>query len=326
MAHRVRFHETGAPSVLRYEETSIGEPGNGQVRLRQEAIGVNFVDTLFRDGKIAVPVPFAIGVEGAGIVEAIGPDVGTVRVGDRVAYWFSFGSYTDIRLVDEAALVKLPDDIATDQAAAIMAKGVTAWTLLKRVHVVQPGETVLVHAAAGGVGSLVASWAKSLGATVIATVGSPAKAAVVRRHGIEHVFTLDDPDLAASIRAITGERGVDVVYELVGAATFATSVAALRDGGDLIHLGNASGAPSIDQAALAARSIRYAQPSTGQYVKDRASLDEASSDLFAAFRAGVFGEIGIARYPLSEARRAHEDIAARRIAGSIILIPLGPAA
>jgi NADPH2:quinone reductase len=170
MAHRVRLYETGTPSVLRYEETQIGDPGPTQVRLRQEAIGVNFVDTMFRDGTIDVPRPFAIGVEGAGIVDAVGTDVSTMKVGDRVAYWFSFGSYANVRLIDADALVKLPKDISTEQAAAIFAKGVTAWMLLKRVHVVKPDEIILVQAAAGGVGSLVSTWAKALGATVIGTV------------------------------------------------------------------------------------------------------------------------------------------------------------
>jgi NADPH2:quinone reductase len=275
---------------------------------------------MFRDGKIKIPLPSALGVEGAGIVDAIGTDVSGLKIGDRVAYWFAFGSYADVRLV-EADAVKLPDDVSTELAAAIFAKGLTAWALLKQGHVVQRGETVLVHAAAGGVGSLLAPWAKTLGATVIATVGSPDKAASVRQHGIEHVLDANDPDVVAKVRAITHGRGVDVVYELVGAATFDKSIGALRDGGDLVHLGNASGSPTIDQAGLAARSIRYFQPSTGQFVKDRKSLDEASFDLLAAVQAGSFGEIHITRYPLTEVIQAHKDIAARRIVGSVILVP-----
>ncbi|WP_315836172.1 quinone oxidoreductase [Bradyrhizobium prioriisuperbiae] len=321
MAHRVRIYEQGAPSVLRYEETSVGEPGPQQVRLKQEAVGVNFVDTMFRDGKINVSLPFALGVEAAGIVEAVGEDVADLKPGDRVAYWFSLGSYADIRLVDVSALVKLPADISTEQAAAVFAKGLTAWMLVKRVHVVRSGEFVLVQAAAGGVGSLVASWARALGATVIATVGSPAKADSVRQRGIESVLHAGDPDLVTKIRTITGGKGVDVVYELVGAATFSASVSALRDGGDLIHLGNASGSPSVDKEALAARSIHYVQPSTGQFVKDRGSLEESSAELFAALQDDVFGEIAITRYLLRDVAQAHEDIAARRISGAIILTP-----
>jgi NADPH2:quinone reductase len=321
MAHRIRFYEHGDPSVLRYEEAPVGEPGAHQVRLRQDAIGVNFVDTMFRDGTIRVPLPFAIGVEGAGVIEALGSDVSGLDVGDRVAYWFSFGAYADVRLIEADVLVKLPNDVSTEQAAAILAKGLTAWALVKRVHVVKPGDTVLVHAAAGGVGSLTASWAQALGAKVIATVGSPDKAGIVRQRGIEHVLDANDPGLAEAVKALNNGQGVDVVYELVGASTFGQSVAAIRDGGDLVHLGNASGSVKVDEAALAARSIRYVKPVTGQIVNDRSTLEAASDDLLSALRDGVFGTLRITRYPLSQASRAHEDIAARRVAGSIVLTP-----
>jgi NADPH2:quinone reductase len=321
MAHRIRIHKAGDPSVLEYEDFDASEPGAGQVRLRQDAIGVNFIDTMFRDGTFQVPLPFAIGLEGAGVIQAVGTNVSGLSVGDRVGYWFSFGAYADERIVDADALVKLPADVSTTQAAAIFTKGLTAWALVKRVHAVKPGDVVLVHAAAGGVGSLVGSWARALGAKVIATVGSPGKAGAVRERGIEHVLDANDPDLAAKVRALNGGNGVDVVYELVGASTFGKSVASLRDGGDLVHLGNASGSLTVDEAALAARSIRYTKPITGQVVNSRAILEEASSDLFGAFRDGIFGPLPITRYPLREAKRAHEDIAARRTVGSIILVP-----
>jgi NADPH2:quinone reductase len=321
MAHRIRFHQRGGPSVLQYEEFQVGEPGARQVRLRQDAVGVNFVDTMFRDGTIEVPLPFAPGVEGAGVVEAVGSEVSDLKVGDRVAYWFSLGAYATARLVEADALVKLPVGVSAEQAAAVLAKGLTAWALVKRVHVVKPGDTVLVHAAAGGVGSLTASWARALGAKVIATVGSPAKAELVRERGIEHVLDANDPGLAAKVKALNGGNGVDVVYELVGATTFEQSVAAIRDGGDLVHPGNASGSPKVDAAALAARSIRHVKPVTGQVVNDRTTFEAASEDLLSALQDGIFGALRITRYPLAEARRAHEDIAARRIAGAIVLIP-----
>ena len=321
MAHRIRIYKQGAPSVLQYEEADLDAPGSGQVRLRQEAVGVNFVDTMFRDGKITVPLPFAIGVEGAGVIEAIGADVSGLVVGDRVGYWFAFGSYADARNVNASALVKLPEGVSTEQAAAILAKGLTAWALVKRVHVVKAGAMVLVHAAAGGVGSLVASWAQALGATVIATVGTPEKAQSVRGRGIEHVLDANDADLAAQVRALSGGNGVDVVYELVGASTFAQSVAAVRDGGTIAHLGNASGSPTLDEGALSSHSIRYVKPVTGQVVDSRAVFEEASSDVFAALQGDIFGQLQITRYPLREAVRAHEDIAARRVLGSIILTP-----
>jgi NADPH2:quinone reductase len=321
MSHRVRIYEAGDPSVLTYEDFEPGTPGPGQVRLKQDAAGVNFVDTMFRSGAFAVPLPFAIGVEGAGLVQAVGPGVSGVKTGDRVAYWFSFGAYADERLVDAEALVKLPQGVSTQDAAAIFAKGLSAWALVKRVHAVKPGDTVLVHGAAGGVGLLVATWAKALGGQVIATVGSASKAAAVHAHGLEHVLDANDPNLVSRIKGLVGDRGVDVVYELVGAATFDSSVAALRDGGDLVHMGNASGAPKVDEAALAARSIRYTKPVTGQVVNSRALLDEASADLFNALQAGVFGDLVVTQYPLRDARRAHEDVAARRVTGSIILTP-----
>ncbi|MGH7207096.1 MAG: quinone oxidoreductase family protein [Nitrospiraceae bacterium] len=323
MNHQVRIYKSGSPVVLSYEKvaSSIGEPGNGQVRIRHDAIGLNFVDTMFRDGTFDVPLPFSMGVEGAGVVESVGPDVVNFSVGDRVAYFFSFGAYSDTRLIDAEALVKLPGDISTMQAAALITKGFTAWMLLKRVHVIQPGEKVLIHGAAGGVGTLLAPWAKALGADVIATVGSSAKVMDVQKHGIEHVLSSADVDLAKKVRQITQGQGVDVVYELVGRATFGASVMALRDGGHLIHAGNASGHPVVDREALAAMSIRYDQPSTAQYVKGHDELALATSDLFDAVRRGIFGEIKAARYPLRDVVRAHEDLAARRISGSAILIP-----
>ncbi|WP_159952984.1 quinone oxidoreductase [Rhizobium sp. 18065] len=319
MSHRIRIYQQGAPSVLRYEDFEPGEPGAGEVRLRQDAAGVNFVDTMFRDGTFGVQLPFAMGVEGAGIIEAIGPGVSRFKAGDRVAYWFSFGSYADKRIINADALVNLPPQVSTEEAAALLAKGLTAWALVKRVHIVKLGATVLVHAAAGGVGSLVAAWAQALGARVIATVGSPAKADAVRKRGFDPVLDANDPDLASTIKASNGGNGVDAVYELVGASTFDQSVAAIRDGGDLVHSGNASGSPIIDEAALVKRSIRYVKPSTGQVINNRKILDEASDDLFAALQEGVFGKLAIARYPLRDASQAHEDIAARRAVGSIIL-------
>lgn len=321
---RVRIYENGAPSVMKFETavTPIGAPESGQVRLIHEAIGVNFVDTLFRSGAFGVPLPFEMGVEGAGVVETVGNGVDGWKVGDRAAYFFTPGAYSNVRLIDARVLVKLPDDISSDLAASVLTKGLTAWMLVKRVHVVKPGDYVLVHGAAGGVGTLVAQWAKSLGANVIATVGSSSKAQGVRERGIEHVLETGDPKFLEKVGAITKGRGVDVVYEFVGKETFALSIAALRQGGTLAHVGNASGAPSAAaKADLPARSIRYVQPTTSQYVGEQNSLDDASTDVFNAYRTGIFGEVSATRYPLSEVIRAHEDIASRRLVGSAILIP-----
>jgi NADPH2:quinone reductase len=322
MNQHIRITETGQPSVMRLEPApAIGRPGRGEVHLRHEAIGVNFVDTLFRSGAFNVPLPLAMGVEGAGVVVAVGEGVSNVKPGDRAAYFFSFGAYSSERLIEARHLVKLPQEISSETAAAALTKGLTAWMMLFGAHRLQRGETVLVHAAAGGVGSMVARWAESLGATVIATAGNAEKAALVRSWGIDYVLDSADPQLAEKARAFNGGRGVDVVYELVGKSTFDQSVLALRDGGHLIHVGNASGNPSVDKAALSARGIRYVQPSTGQYVGERAELERASETLFAAMKDKVFGQVLPTRYPMADAVQAHEDIAARRLSGAAVLIP-----
>ncbi len=321
MNQRIRINQTGAPAVMQVETfDAVGVPGPGQVHLRHEAIGVNFVDTMFRAGTYKMPLPLDMGVEGAGIVVAVGEGVTHVAPGDRAAYFFAFGAYASERLIDAAQLVKLPDHVDAETAAATFTKGLTAWMMLFGAHRVQPGETVLVHAATGGVGAMVARWAHALGATVIAT-GSPHKAAPLRAAGIVHVLDSADPALARQVLALTAGRGVDVVYELVGQATFAQSVAALRDGGHLVHVGSASGSPAVDKDALAARGIRYEQPSTGRYVGERATLEQASRTLFAALADGIFDDVTPARYALADAVRAHEDIAARRLNGPAVLLP-----
>ncbi|MCW6511507.1 quinone oxidoreductase family protein [Lichenifustis flavocetrariae] len=319
MAHRIRIHRTGGPEVLQYEDYDVGEPGHGQVRLAQEAAGVNFVDTQFRDGIYEATLPLTLGVEGAGIIDAVGPGVADLKVGDRVGCWLAFGSYADMRLVDADKLVALPAGLSSERAASIFTKGLSAWAMVKRAHVVRPGETMLVQGASGGVGSLAPSWAQALGAKVIAIVGSPAKATGLRDRGIDMVLDSGDPDLAAKVAAMTGGRSVDVVYELIGAASFDKSVAALRPGGDLVHFGNASGPPRIDMAALAERAISYTKPNTGEFVNSPVVLKEASNDLWSAFETHILKPLPVTSYPLREARRAHEDIRARRVVGSMVL-------
>ncbi|WEF34658.1 zinc-binding dehydrogenase [Pseudoduganella chitinolytica] len=322
MNQQILIAATGAPAVMQLASVpDVGQPGPGQVRLRHEAIGVNFVDTLLRSGAFPAPLPLAMGVEGAGVVVAVGEGVANVQVGDRAAYFFSFGAYADERLIEAKHLVRLPANVSAATSAATFTKGLTAWMMLFGAHRLQPGETVLVQGAAGGVGSMVARWAKALGATVIATAGSASKVSSVASWGIDHVLSSDDPALGARVRDLTGGRGVDVVYELVGKTTFGQSLRALRDGGTLVHVGNASGSPAVDKEALAERGIRYAQPSTGQYVDERAELERASATLFAALGDGIFGEVLPRRYPLRDAAQAHEDIAARRLTGAAILVP-----
>jgi NADPH2:quinone reductase len=323
MQHQVRIYEAGQPSAMQYEAMTqaMPEPGPGQVHLRHEAIGLNFVDTLFRNGAFNVPLPFSMGVEAAGVVLKTGRGVQQFQPGERVAYFFAPGAYASERLIDASQLVRLPDDVSSDVAAAVLTKGLTAWMMLFGAHQIQAGETVLVHAAAGGVGSMVARWAQALGAKVFATVGTPSKASLVSAAGIEHVLDANDPQLADQVRALNGGRGVDVVYELVGLSTFAKSVAALRDGGHLVHIGNASGNPVIDRNALAARGLRYQHATTGQFAGDRTGLETGARTVFAALKDGVFGDIAPTVYQLADVVRAHEDLEARRITGPAILIP-----
>lgn len=322
MNHQVRIHTSGQPGVMQYEPApSVPAPGPGQVHIRHDAIGLNYVDTLFRNGAFNVPLPFNMGVEGAGEVLEIGANVTDLKPGDRVAYFFSLGAYSDERLIDASQLVKLPDHISTQSAAAILTKGLTAWMMLFGAHQIKAGETVLVHAAAGGVGAMVSRWAKALGAKVIATVGTPSKAALVKALGIEHVLDANDPQLAARVHAANGGKGVDVVFELVGKTTFAQSVASLRDGGHLLHIGNASGNPEIDKAHLAARGIRYQHATTGQYAGERRALEQGAQAVFSTARDGVFGAIEPVRYKLADVVQAHIDLEARRITGPAILIP-----
>ncbi|MDB6124283.1 MAG: quinone oxidoreductase [Pedosphaera sp.] len=318
MSTVVRFYQYGPPSVLKVEDEIVGTPGPGQVRLRHEAIGVNFVDTMFRDGTFTVPLPFVPGIEGAGIVEALGPDVTGLAVGDRVGYFFAPGSYASVRLINADALIRLPDDISSERTAAILAKGLTAWMGVRALYPLKAGEKVLVQGASGGVGSLVSLWAKALGATVIGTAGSAAKLDRVA-HAIDHVFLSNDPDLPSKVRAIAPD-GVDVVYELVGQATFASSLASVRNGGTIVTIGAASGEPNIDKEILAVRNIHATGGGMPQYVKGPA-VATATAELFDALRKGILGEIKVTRYPLTDAARAHEDIAARRRSGSPILVP-----
>lgn len=322
MHHRVRIYEQGPADVLRFEQTreAAAGPAPGEVRLQQKAIGLNFVDTMFRDGTFAVPLPFTPGVEGAGIVDAVGVGVADFIPGDRVAYFFAPGAYEEIRDVPAAALVRLPEDIEMLQAAALLAKGLTAWMAIRRAHVLRPREVVYVTGATGSVGSLLARWAQRDGATVIAAV-SATGAERARELGLQHVVVPSDGDLAGQVRAVAGRDNVDVVYEFVGRATFAQSAGLLREGGTLVHVGNASGAAEVDHRALAARRIRYVQPATPAYVSDGDTLSMATQELWAALRSGVFGDLRIVRYPLAEVSRAHEDIAQRRLTGLAVLVP-----
>ncbi|MBF8193999.1 zinc-binding dehydrogenase [Nonomuraea sp. K274] len=322
MSGVVRLHEHGGPDVLQYELEQLGEPAAGQVRLRHDAIGVNFVDTYFRSGSFPLrELPAVIGGEGSGVVDAVGPDVESVSIGDRVGYYFSLGAYAERRLLAVEDTIPLPDDISSVDAAALLAQGLTAWARLRRVHPVQAGEVVLVTGATGGVGSLLATWAQHLGARVIALVAGPDRVEAARALGLKHIVVAATGELASAVAAAGG--GVDVFYDQVGRATFAEAVSVLRDGGTLDLLGAASGEPELDVAELNRRRIRITRSSTGEHLPDRETLLNASDELFQAWRDGVFGTRQVHTYPLSKAAQAHHDLEARITGAAIVLLPDG---
>lgn len=318
MTAMIRMHDTGAPSVLRLEDIDAGAPGTGQVRLRQEAIGVNYVDTMVRDGRYPMPLPAVPGFEGAGTIAALGQGVTHLRAGQRVGYFFAAGAYAAERVIDARALVPLPDDVDAERAAAFLAKGLTAWMGLRALYRLRPGETILVQGASGNVGAILARWARSLGATVIGVAGSSAKLDKVKQ-GAHHALAADDPAFADKLRAIA-PAGVDVVYDFVGGAVARQTLASVRDGGVIAAIGAASGQPHFDRDVLARRGIQARAGGTPQYVTD-ANIGEAAGELFAAMRAGLFDDLAIVRYPLARVAQAHEDIAARRLDGMAVLVP-----
>jgi len=316
MSTTVRFHAYGSPDVLQAEDEQVGLPGPLQVRLRQEAIGVNFIDTAFRQGIFPMPLPGVTGVEGAGVVDAVGSAVQGIQAGDRMAYFLSPGAYAEVRLIDATNLIPIPDDLSSVQVATILTKGLTAWAGLNGFHHLQPGETVLVQGASSNVGRLLSRWARVRGALVIGTASSEAKRADIA-DAVDHALLSGD-GLAERIRKIV-PGGVDVVYEFVGKATFAASVAAIRDGGSIVTIGAASGQPTIDQAALAARHIHVVGGPMAQHVQGVAA--KAAIEVFDAYRRGIFGDYKATTYALKDAAKAHADIADRGKSGPMILVP-----
>jgi NADPH2:quinone reductase len=324
MSKAFRFDRHGGPEVLRWEDVEPGAPGPGEVRMRNTAVAVNYRDVLMRRGVHAVrSLPSGIGLESAGLIDAVGPGVEGFSVGDRVAYaGMPEGSYAEFRIVPAARLIALPADIDERTAASMMIRGMTARALLKETYEVQPGDTILVHAAAGGVGLIMCQWAKHLGATVIGTVGSDAKAAVARAHGCDHAIVYTREDFAERVREITGGEGVPVVYDSVGKATFEGSLKCLRRRGVMASFGEASGDPDpMPPRRLGALgSIYLTHPSVSNYTVTRAELIAAADDLFAMVGSGrIRIEIGRS-YPLQDAPRAHADMEARATTGSIVLI------
>ncbi|SIT65794.1 NADPH2:quinone reductase [Ectothiorhodosinus mongolicus] len=325
MSFAIQIHETGGPEVMRWEPMSVVDPEPGQVRLRQTAVGLNYIDVYFRTGLYPLPqMPGVLGMEAAGVVEALGAEVQDLSVGDRVAYAATPpGAYAQERNMPAEQLVKLPDDISDETAAAMMLRGMTAHYLIRRIHAVKPGDTVLIHAAAGGVGLIVCQWAKHLGATVIGTVGSAEKAALAAAHGCDHPIHYQEEDFVARVRELTGGKGVDVVYDSVGDATFMGSLDCLRSRGMMVSFGNASGAVKPFAPGLLAQKggLFLTRPSLFHYISTREELEWAARDLFEVVQQGVVKiEIG-QRYALKDVAKAHADLEARRTTGSTVLIP-----
>jgi len=324
MPKAIRMQQTGGPDVLQWQDVEVGEPGAGEVRIKQHAVGLNFIDVYHRTGLYPLEMPSGIGLEGAGVVEAVGADVDEFTVGDRVAYAAPpLGAYAEVRLMPAHRLVLLPDDIDFTTAAAMMLQGMTTQYLIRRTYCVQPGDTVLFHAAAGGVGLIACQWLKHLGATVIGTVGSDAKAELAKAHGCDHPIVYTRENFVERVKEITNGEGVPVVYDSVGKDTWDGSLDCLRRLGILVSFGNASGAVDpFPPGILAAKgSLFLTRPTLMDYTADRGDLVATAQELFDVVTSGAV-KININQtYPLAEAVQAHRDLEARKTTGSTVLLP-----
>ncbi|TXM66770.1 quinone oxidoreductase [Methylobacterium sp. WL69] len=324
MAKAIRVHEYGGPEVMRYEDVTVPEPGPGQIRVRQSAIGVNFIDIYFRSGAYKVPqLPFTPGNEGAGTVVSVGEGVTAFRVGERVAYGSAAGTYAEEVVINASAAVHLADGVEDTTAAAMMLKGLTAEYLLHRTYRVKAGDTILFHAAAGGVGLIACQWAKHLGATVIGTVGSAEKAELARANGCDHVILYRDEDFAARVKEITGGKGVPVVYDGVGRDTFPASLDCISPLGLFVSFGSASGpVDDFSLALLGQKGSLYAtRPSLFAHAGQRETLDAMAENLFSVVASGAVKIPVHAKAKLSEAPQVHTDLASRRTTGATVMIP-----
>lgn len=323
MSNAVVVRTHGGPEVLELVDRDVPAPGPGEVRVRNRAIGLNFIDAYQRSGLYPTPLPFVAGNEGAGDVEAVGEGVTDIAIGDRVTYAGPLGSYAEERLIPAGRLARVPDGVTYEQAAALTLKGITAYYLMFQTWRLKAGETILFHAAAGGVGSIVTRWARAIGARVIATAGSPEKVAMVRASGVDDVIDYRADDFVARVRELTGGRGVDVVYDGVGNDTFVGSLDCLRPRGLMVSFGNASGPVAIPDLGILARkgSLYLTRPSTATYM---ATTDELRTAVAAVFDALAAGSIEVTvgqRFPLSRAAEAHMALEGRRTTGSTILLP-----
>ncbi|MBB3015203.1 quinone oxidoreductase family protein [Cupriavidus alkaliphilus] len=325
MAKAIRMYETGGPEVLRYEDAEVGDPGPGEVRIRHVAVGLNYADTYFRNGTYPVPLPSGMGVEAAGVVQAVGPGVTHIAEGDRVTYTGftnTLGAYSTERLVPAAPLIRLPDAIGFETAAAMTMRGLTSAYLMRRIYPFSGGETILLHAAAGGVGLIVSQWARLLGLTVIGTVSTEAKAELARAHGCDHVIDYTREDVATRVRELTGGTGVAVVFDSVGRSTFQGSLDSLRRRGLMVCVGTASGTiPPFDPQLLARKGSLYlTRPALADYIADPAEKADLAAEVFGHVAAGRL-RIGInQRYALQDAVQAHRDLESRKTTGSSIFV------
>jgi NADPH:quinone reductase len=321
----VRFNEVGAPDVMYLEDIEVGEPAAGQVRVRHVAVGLNYADTYFRDGTYKIPLPNGMGVEAAGVVDAIGEGVSHVQVGDRVTYTGfinTLGAYSTARLVDANVLIKLPEGISCETAAAMTMRGLTSAYLMRRIYDFKKGDTILLHAAAGGVGLIVSQWAKLLGLTVIGTTSSEEKAAIARAHGCDHVINYSHENVAERVRELTGGVGVHVVFDSVGKDTFMSSLDSLKRRGLLVCVGTASGPiPDFNPVLLAMKGSLYiTRPALADYIADPAEKQALADEIFEHVSTGRIKIEINQRYELKDAVQAHRDLEARKTTGSSIFV------
>jgi NADPH2:quinone reductase len=323
MAKAMRFHKQGGPEVMQYDDVQVGDPGPGQVRIRHTAIGVNFVDVYQRSGLYPMQLPMVAGNEAAGVVDAVGQGVTELKAGDRVAYTGLPGSYCDLRIVPADRMVKLPQGISDEQAASMMLKGLTVHYLIHTTYPVKKGETVLWHAAAGGVGLIACQWLKALGVTVIGTAGSDEKCSLAKAHGAEHVINYSRENFVERVKSITGGKGLPVVYDAVGKTTWEGSLDCLRPRGLMVSFGNASGAVApVNIGILQAKGSLYlTRPTLATHIASRADLVERANSLFDMVKGGKVKIETTQRYKLADAAQAHRDLEGRKTTGSIVLQP-----
>ena len=324
MANAIRFHKNGGPEVLQWESVDVGDPGAGEARVRHTAIGVNYIDTYHRSGLYKLVVPSGLGTEGAGIVEAVGTGVTDVRPGDRVAYSGGpLGAYSEVRVMPADRLVKLPDGISDKMAATLMLKGLTVQYLFRQTFPLKGGETILFHAAAGGIGLIACQWARALGVTMIGTVGSDEKAALAKANGCTHTIVYTRENFVERVKQLTGGKGVPVVYDGVGKDTFPASLDCLSPRGMFVSFGNASGPiAAFDILLLSQKGSLYAtRPTLATFTASRAAMLAMCDDMFSLVRAGKLGSEPRQTYALKDAAQAHRDLESRKTTGAIVLLP-----